>query len=169
MKTLAKLFPLPPVSFHFAGFSFPRRVAMLPRGTRAERVEKHTNPQTGPYYMSPKPNRDSYSFYLGSDFAPGLRWEWADDVSSSIRHNGWYTDKDGGGDKIRGIVMRLPQNRGFLAGYSMGERMISSVDTSTVYENIKDAAHAADSDAERVADDAREANEMEESGYDEAA
>lgn len=169
MKTLAKLFPLPAVQFHFAGFSFPRRVAMLPRGTRAERVEKHTNPCTGPYYMSPKPNRDGCSFYLSSDFAPKLRWSWADDVASSIRHTGWYTDKDGSGDKIRGIVMRLPKNRGFLAGHSMGERMISHVDTSTVYEDIMDAAHAADAEAERVADDACEASAMEDHGYDDEA
>ena len=89
---------------------------------------------------------------------PGLRWQYADEVCRSIRHTGWYCDAglDGfsrlDGDKIRGIVFRLPRSRGFLPGWTMGEGMASGIDYSQIFDDEKDCAITADSIAENVAD-----------------
>lgn len=145
--------------FTFAGFQFPRAVAILPKGKPAARLAKRraSPPMTGPYTHAPTPNAGGAFFYLDSDFAPGLRWQWADDVDgASIGHTGWWTDPYGDGDSIRGIVLRLPRGRGFLAGWSMGESMASELETATVYDDETGAANAADSLAESVAERERE-------------
>lgn len=168
MKTATATFPLPPVRFTFAGFNWPRYVAMLPRGSFAERVERKKNPVTGPYYHAPKPVTGPHpgrGFYLDSDGMPGLRWSWCDEVDGTrIDHTGWFTDEDGTGDKIRGVVFRLPRGRGFLAGWSMGHGMASEID-GTVYAEEAEAAYAADSEAEAVAEVEREYH----ANYDEEA
>lgn len=158
MKTLLQLFPLPAPEFTFAGFTFPRNSSFLPRGTRADRVERHIKPLTGPYYSAPKPlngKNQGNSFYLASDFAPGLRWMWADNVVSSINHTGWFCD-DHGDTKIRGVVFRLPADRGFLIGWSMGEGMASVIETGTIYDTKVIAACHADALAAQAAEDERE-------------
>lgn len=111
------------------------------------------------YYSSPTPltrDSDGFGYYLDSDFAPDLRWKWADEVEDSpVGHTGWHSDDDGAGDTIRGLVLRLPRGRGFLAGWSMGAGMSADV-SRTIYESERDAARAADSRAERTAEDERE-------------
>lgn len=92
---------------------------------------------------------------------PGLRWEWADNAAQSIHHTGWYTDEYGDGDTIRGLVFRLPHNRGFLAGWSMGEGMASIV-AYEVYPDEVSAALAADDIARYAAEREREYREAEE-------
>jgi hypothetical protein len=173
MKTLNQFFPLPEVEFQFAGFNFPRRASLLPRGSRKDRVEKHTKPSSGSYYHSPKPNGEGKvqgsSFYLESDFMPNLRWEWCDKVCNSIRHTGWYTNEHGDGDTIRGIVMRLPNNRGFLAGWSMGKGMASFVDTSYLYDEERDAANGANDLAKYDAEEEKMRAYLEREELDEAA
>jgi hypothetical protein len=136
--------------FDFAGFSFPKFVFTLPLGTFEKRIRAMKNPCTGGYYHAPVPNqRDGIGFYLGSDGMPGLRWFWCDDVASAqIDHAGWFCD-DEQFEKIRGIVMRLPHGRGYLAGYSRGKNMASSIGVK-IYDDIVDAAHAADSEAENA-------------------
>lgn len=149
----------PAPEFSFAGFAFPKWSWTLPTGSKQKRLAHYKNPVTGPYSTSPKPNDcKGTSFYLDSDFMPNLRWQWCDDVCKSIRHTGWFPTEYGDGDKIRGIVMRLPQGRGFLAGWSMGEGMASYVESS-MYESEQDAARAADSLAEDVAEKEREYRE----------
>jgi hypothetical protein len=91
---------------------------------------------------------------------PGLRWKWCDEARRSIRHTGWYCDEYQD-QKIRGLVMRLPQGRGFLAGWSMGENMASYVESSA-YESEQEAALAADSMAESQAESEREYQEKQE-------
>lgn len=151
--------PLNP-EFQFAGFTFPKYVWSLPRGSMAKRLEYAKKPVCGPYSHAPKPNKGGTFFYLESDFMPGLRWQWCDEISGvRINHTGWFTNQFQD-DKIRGLVMRLPNNRGFLAGWSMGEHMASEVEPCA-YETIEEAARAADSMAENVADDCREAEEKE--------
>jgi len=162
MKTSAARFPLPAVAFVFAGFTFPRFAAVLPKGSLSKRLEKAKAPSfCGPYYSAPKPAGRGHgiSFYLDSDFAPGLRWEWCDQVEGvRIRHTGWFTDEHGDTDTIRGLVMRLPKGRGFLAGWSMGSGMASAVDCE-IYADASDAAYAADCLAERAAERERDYQE----------
>lgn len=144
-------------AFTFAGFTFPRPVVMMPRGSFAKRIERMRKPLTGPYIHWPQPRKGGHTawfFYLDSDFAPGMRWRWCDDVATGIRHTGWFLD-DYHHEKARGIVLTLPHGRGFLAGWSMGESMASEVE-SYIYESEHEAAHAADRCAELVAERERE-------------
>lgn len=148
--------------FRFAGFEFPKYVWDLPKGSIATRIERRKPVVCGAYYHAPKPQgRDGgMGFYLDSDGMPGLRWAWCDDVAR-IRHTGWFCD-DFQDTKIRGLVMRLPHGRGFLAGWSMGEGMASEIEYS-IYADEESAAWAADSLAEAAADSEREYRENEES------
>jgi len=145
----------------FAGFTFPQTIAMLARGPLSKRLaefkQTHGKRVCGPYYRTqPDANPSRAFFYLESDFMPSLRWEWADEVEGSrISHTGWFTDEYGDGDKIRGIVMRLPRGRGFLAGWSMGKSMASEIDY-TVWDDAVDCARDADRMAERAAERCRE-------------
>ena len=141
----------------FAGFSFPKYVWTLPEGDFKKRIERHVSPCTGDYYHAPKPNnKTGIGFYLESDGMPRLRWKRADEVVS-LKHTGWYCD-DYQDQTIFGIVLILPNKRGFLAGWSMGEGMASNVDLD-VYADIESAAYAADSIAEYVAESERESQE----------
>jgi hypothetical protein len=159
MKTQTARYPLPATEFTFAGFRFPRYVGMLKTGPLTKRLKKAKESFCGPYYHTPTPvtaDANARSFYLESDFAPGMRWTWCDEVEGvRIDHTGWFTDDEGTGDKIRGLVMRLPHGHGFLAGWSMGESMASVIETD-VYDSETDAAHAADSIAENAAEKERE-------------
>lgn len=101
-----------------------------------------------------------WSFYLASDFAPGLRWQWADQACRNIDHTGWFADQYGDGEKIRGIVCQLPHNRGWLAGWSMGEGMASELEPE-IYPDETGAAYAADSIAESAAEREREYQALE--------
>lgn len=159
MLTMYARFPLPAPAFHFAGFSWPRRVAMLPRGPVAVRLERYRRPVYGPYYHAPKPGAGGVSFYYGSDFAPGLRFTYADEISGAgIDHTGWFCDPCQS-QTIRGIVARLPNGRGFLAGWTMGEDMASGLETDTIYGDETEAARVADSLAESAAEAQRDYEE----------
>lgn len=109
----------------------------------------------GPYQFRVDADQPTRSAYLDSDFFPGLRWEYADEVSRPIKHTGWFSDECGD-DIIRGIVLRLPKGRGFLAGWTMGEHMATNIDVSWVYDDEVEAAFAADSMAEWAAERNRE-------------
>ncbi len=149
--------PLAP-EFTFAGFAWPRYVGTLPRGSLADRFKnRHSRGLTGGYYHSPVPDAaKSRGFYLDSDGMSGLRWQWAEECEGArIRHTGWFCDDDCS-QTIRGIVLRLPRGRGFLAGWSMGEGMASTVDYSPIFDNAADAAACADSMAESAAEKERD-------------
>lgn len=152
MTRLSTLTP----EFNFAGFAWPRHVARMPKRF-ASVAERNAYP-CGEYYHAPRLWAEPVkSFYLNSDFMPGLRWQWCDEIDgASIHHTGWFADEHGDGDTIRGIVFRLPHGRGFLAGWSMGERMASAIDYSRIYDDERDAARAADSMAESTAERERE-------------
>lgn len=144
--------------FTFAGFNFPRYIPEFSRSKYDKRTFRAV------YYHAPAPLTGKHSgkgFYLG-DTGSFNRWIWcdqADGVSRSIQHKGWYCDNFQY-QTIRGIVVRLPHNR-FLAGWSMGEGMASCVD-GDIYDDERSAALAADSLAERAAEDEREYREIEE-------
>lgn len=142
--------------FEFAGFTWPRFIATLPKGSTATRLARYKNPVTGPYYHAPKPGADGTGFYLESDGMPSMRWQWCDAIARSIEHSGWFTsDHQICGETIRGLVFRLPGGRGFLAGWSMGEGMASGLEYE-IYTDEIDAAYAADSLAENIAEKERE-------------
>ena len=147
-------------SFTFAGFTWPRYVATLPRGSLRQRLQDRRTGCCGDYYHAPSPNnREGRGFYLTRREACGLRYTYADEVSGSgIRDPGWFTD-DTCSDTIRGIVLRLPRGRGFLAGWTMGEGMASSVDYSPICDDEAEAAQCADSMAENAAENEREYQE----------
>ena len=139
--------------FTFAGFLWPRYVATLTRidGLRAKR---ETRKFTGGYYHSPKPNApDGTVFYLDDAGQPFTRWRWCDDIDSSIRHIGWWTDDDSI-DNIRGIVILLPHGR-YMAGWSMGEHMASAIEPG-IFDDIDEAARMADEHARCAAEHERE-------------
>lgn len=71
----------------------------------------------------------------------------------NARHTGYYTDA-GGSETAWGIVARLPHGR-FIAGYEWGETG-ERVYFPQVYTEESEACRAADSHAERFADDCRE-------------
>lgn len=147
-------------SFTFAGFTFPRNVPIwrpLNRAARGARKRGEASPWCFAYRTAPSPlPNDGKGFYMDSDFAPGLRWQWCDKVEGvRIEHQGWFTDSDFQDQTIRGVVFRLPHGRGFLAGWSMGESMASEVGRR-IYQCERAAARAADRDAESVAGRERE-------------
>ena len=164
MKPHTSYFSLPAPEFTFAGFSWPRYVASLPRGPKADRLRQYQRPICGPCYHAPKPEQagKGKGFYLGDRSAPfALRWQYCDEVAGThIRHTGWYADNNQD-SKIRGLVFRLPRNRGFLAGWTMGEGMASTVE-GDIYETEIEAARAADDLAESIAEKEREHQEAEE-------
>lgn len=146
----------------FAGIEYPKKLWSLPSGSLAKRLAEfklRKEPVTSGYYQDkPCPNTDGKMFYLDSDFMPGLRWSYCDEVDGvRINHTGWFTDEYGDFEKIRGIVFRLPHGKGFLAGWAMGEGMIGELEY-IIYSDETDAAFGADSLAKHVADQERENN-----------
>lgn len=150
--------------FIFGSFNFPRHIVRIMRenkiGKRVDTV----------YYTSPIPltggPHNEHSFYLGDMGSPS-RWKYCDDIAHrTIRHKGWYCDENQL-DTIRGIVVLLPHGR-YLAGWTMGEGMISAVCCDTIYDDELRAALDSDTIAEREAEQAREyyAREEEENGMD---
>lgn len=157
--------------YTFAGFTFPRAIYQPIVGMKAgkqthnkallaKRRELRKVCPSG-YIIDPGTNpSEYYSFYLDSDFSLDLRIRYCDEINHSIRHTGWYCDEFGD-TNIRGIVARLPHGRGFLAGWSMGQQMISTLDRSTIYDDEMEASRAADDMAERAAENQREFEESE--------
>lgn len=144
--------------FSFAGFTWPRYVADMACGKAALRRKAQTRKHCGGYYHAPKPGSDSRGFYLDSDGQPFTRWVWCDQVEGvRINHKGWFCDDDQF-QTIRGFVARLSHGR-YLAGWSMGEGMASGVDYR-VFTDETEAARAADSMAEGVAESEREYREQ---------
>lgn len=139
----------------FAGFDWPRYLPALPKGTKQQRLDRYKF--TGGYQLQLVPGKNSMSFYLDSDFMPGLRWKWCDAVEGvRIDHTGWFNDDFGNsGNKTRGLVMRLPHGRGFLAGWSLGKGMASAAQYY-VFTEEDDAAREANRLAESIAEDERE-------------
>jgi len=144
--------------FTFAGFTFPRYIPeIIPRrkdGRTFEAIYTHA-----PTPLCAGMTHPGKGFYLEDHGSLG-RWTWCDEVSGSrVDHSGWYSDEYGCLDKIRGIVFRLPHGR-FLAGWSMGDGMATSVD-GDIYTGEIEAARAADSIAENAAETEREYQEQE--------
>ena len=110
-------------------------------------------------------------FYLGSTFQPVGRLK--------VLDTGWYCD-----NTLRGLILALPHGR-FLAGWTLGESMISFVEKN-VFRSLKAAERHADDLAEeesdrwlcleeegairqRILDEERQAQEIEEMKTDKGA
>lgn len=146
------------IEFRFAGFSWPRNIARMVVGFEAMKAKRETRKVCGEYFHAPKPENagTGKGFYLNDAGQPFTRWAWCDEVEQSIRHTGWFTDEYGIRETIRGIVVRLPHGK-FLAGWSMGEHMVSSVGAEIFTDELS-AALAADSMAESAAENEQEYN-----------
>lgn len=81
-----------------------------------------------------------------------------EDAPRYVRNNrGWYCGEPGVHGLARGIVAALPHGR-FIAGYHMSESGESNW-FHDIHDTARDAAIAADSHAESIAEDEREHNE----------
>jgi hypothetical protein len=163
-------------NFTFAGFQFPRHIAQLVRldycgsvpAHRRAPGNRHKFKVSTSYYGSPTPNlgrNDTFGFYLDSDFAPGLRWQWCDQACPGIDHTGWFTDEDQH-DTLRGIVYRLPHGRGFLAGWAMQGMGECVTIWREVHKCERDAARMADEHARVAAEQEREYREKQQADED---
>ena len=141
--------------FNFAGFTWPRYVATL-TPLSSLRKKREMRKVCGGYYHAPKPNSNNgRGFYLDDAGQPFTRWQWADDVEGAhISHSGWFTDDYGDSEKIRGIVVLLPHGR-YMAGWSMGEGMASTLEPG-LFDAIDEAAQMADEHARVAAENERE-------------
>jgi hypothetical protein len=125
----------------------------------------------GPYHWTPRDPAKSggFGFYCASKGlamdAHGsicdLRLEWANDLLPSGSRlaftNGYYYDRYQD-TTLAPIVARLPHNRGFLAGWTMGQSMCAGLST-VIHETAEEAARAAHSEAECAAERQREFEE----------
>lgn len=146
---------------NFAGFKFPRYIPRLEKGTKQQRIERYKH--TGGYYtFGQTAHAIETHFYLDSDFMVMGRWEYCDEISRSIRHTGWYINQDCD-DKIRGIVAKLSNGR-FLAGYTMGNCMITTINKKVFHDEL-DAALYADELARVAAEQEQEYQLENESEY----
>lgn len=110
--------------------------------------------------------------WIENPSAAGLRFVgYADDLAG-LRHTGWYTDDDGCGETVRGVVYRMVARNDrarYVAGYedpyNGGPACCLSFDTIHEGEPIgahwegdggaREAAYAADGIAERMAEEER--------------
>lgn len=148
----------------FAGFNYPRYIAALPRGSMADRLARRSPVMCGKTYQpSPTPlDREARRrfFYLDDHALPFTRWTWCDEVNNRISHTGWFTDESGDGDKARGLVVRLPHGRGFLAGWSFGDGMAGEIGRLVITDEWE-AARIADGMAELAAEACLDADDVE--------
>ena len=138
----------------------------------AERAKRRK--VVGPYRIQPRDPKlcDSIGFYMSdgymriADHGAGINlrlWSANDFLGYSrlSQITGYYCDADGEGDTLQPIIARLPNNRGFLAGWTMGAGMCASLGRD-IYPNEVDAAIAAHGKAEYDAELSREREEEEE-------
>ena len=141
----------------FAGFTWPRYLAELPRGTLQQRRDRYKF-TGGVYVLGELVTRATKgaACYLEAQNASMWRWRWCDDVAKHLRHTGWFVDDDQG-EIIRGVVVSLSHGR-FLAGWSMGEGCAAWIERA-VYDDETTAAYSADEWARLAAEAEREYNE----------
>ena len=89
-----------------------------------------------------------------------LRITYCDEASSNdwrshINHKGWFTDPYQE-ETIRGVIVQLSHNRYFPAYESSNDKAGLRVDWSDRHDDMRDAAYAADSLAEKHAEEERE-------------
>ena len=116
-------------------------------------------------------NKQISPFYINPVSSDGLRWienvskgwrliGYADELNRSIQHTGWFTDEDGMGETLRGIVYKLPSRKGspvYAVGYADPYNDdCARLEIVTHCDDDSEAASYADSIAERAAETERE-------------
>jgi len=120
----------------FASFIWPKRPWTLPRGSFESRARALIKPKVWQnLYVNP-----SYTGFPWADpRLPVLEWDYADAFLRGGKRA--YHADDWSGLEFRGIVLVLPNRRGFLAGYTDG--VWARVDYD-IYDDSRDAAVCAD-------------------------
>lgn len=118
-------------------------------------ARKASRKYVGPYTWRPAKPGTGRGFYMTEGHGGiVLRIEDANDSipgGNSLRSiDGYYIDSDCH-DTLQPIIARLPHGRGYLAGWTMGTGMASSIDAH-IWETAEEAAMAAHDEAERAAD-----------------
>lgn len=127
-------------TFTFAGFTWPRPVADMAIGHAALKAKRELRKVCGGYTHAPRPDStDGRGFYLGDAGMPSPRWIYSDE--SSTGHGAQHTYWSDEFTSFRGLVLRLPHGR-FLAGWTMGERMASAVESQLFDDEHEAAMHA---------------------------
>lgn len=131
-----------------------------------ERMESRKH--VGPYTWKPTPPMSGRGFYMESSThgykcarygsAIDLRIEHANDVIPCTRKPISYGCDEYGYSQIIPIIARLPNKKGFLIGWTMGQGMCAALEPE-LYHEVVDAGYAAHSHAEHVADKEREYQE----------
>lgn len=116
---------------------------------------------TGPYYWTPTPPMSGRGFYTQHDTDDiacanhgagfDLRISLANEhltgrIANTVSYGNHMDD-----DSFTPIVFRLPRGRGFLAGWTLGAGMASTMEPER-YDDAQSAAYAAHSVAERAAE-----------------
>lgn len=142
--------------------------------SRSLSERKATRKFCGPYMWTPQEatKREGFGFYQSSDkrymrmdssgSIVDMRIEHAnkcfDDINNAYnrksRIDGYYCDELGD-QTMQPIVCTLPNKRGFLAGWTMGEGMCASLSTH-IWKDRNDAALAAHDEAEKCAEQEQE-------------
>lgn len=113
---------------------------------------------------SPAHERHGYKLRWIENVERGFGWRnagFADEIAKrndcrrSIDNQGWFTDDDGYGDVMRGIVYRLPHGK-LLAGYADPCNPDCACLSTEIYTDEMEAARAADRIAERCAEAERD-------------
>lgn len=127
--------------FKFAGFTFPKKLWALPKGRLKDRLAASKQfKMTSGYYSAPTPNQTAgWGFYLGENTQFSLR--------ITVLPNQFLA----GYNTVQPILARLSKNRGFLAGYTLGEGMASSL-SSIIHADTAQATRAALHEAWQVSD-----------------
>lgn len=133
------------------------RITMIDYGKPlTERAEMRK--YCGPYYWAPAKPGNGRGFYQaskglrmdshGSTF--DLRLDYANTYAPYQRRGSgpFRSEND---SEFTAIIARLPHGRGFLAGWTMGNGMIASLDAH-IWTDIEDAARAAIDEARDAAD-----------------
>lgn len=119
----------------------------------------------GPYQWKPAKPGSGRGFYQSihglamGDSTISLRLEWANNhLRGRLADiNGYYTNSHQD-ETAKPVIARLPHSRGFLAGYTLGSGMCGAI-APDIYEDVEEAARAAHSEAERVAELNRESED----------
>lgn len=129
------------MSSTFASFNWPKYVWNLPTGNK---LKRQTYAKLGilRYSRNLVVNPTSTSFTLGSPDMPALKWQYADE-HLGVRKRVYKAD-DWSGAEFRGIVMILPNRRGYIAGWT--DSLYANVDYE-IFDNMHDAAVCADDTA----------------------